>query len=142
MLEPRGIGWFSARAVDMGFEVEGVDFSAEAIDAAPRTIGSEAQRHTSEFRESRPGRRYAIAMCIDVSFQLVDNELEESVTKLASLNAVGGHPLIQEQLIGQRIPIGDHSPTQVRWRVKQDYLDVLPAWRLAEHHKYALPVHE
>ena len=135
-----GNGWFSARAADMGFEVEGVDFSAEAIDTARRTIGSKVQWHQSELTEFRPGRRYAIVMCIDVLFHVVDDELwEESVRNLASLSAVGGHLLIQEQLTEQRIPIGDHSRTHVRWRVKQDYLDVLPAWRLAEHHKYALP---
>ncbi len=87
-----GIGWFSARAADIGFEVEGVDFSAEAMDTARRTMGSKVQWHVSEIRLTR-----------------------------------------------QRIPIGDHSRTHVRWRVRQDYLDVLPAWRLAEHHKYVLP---
>ena len=135
-----GIGWFSTRAADMGFEVEGVDFSAEAIDTARRTIGSKVQWHVSELSEFRPGRRYAIVMCIDVLFHVVDNGLwEESIRNLASLCAVGGHLLIQELLTEQRIPIDDNSRTHVRWRVKQDYLDVLPAWRLAEHHKYALP---
>lgn len=136
-----GIGWFSSRAADMGFNVEGVDFSAEAIRTARQNVGPAVQWHVSELADFQSGRSYEIVMCIDVLFHIVDDRVwDESVRNLGAL--ASDYLLIQEELTDQRKPLADFSRTHLRRRVKQDYLDALQGFELAAHHQYLLPAQE
>jgi SAM-dependent methyltransferase len=135
-----GIGWFSARAAALGFEVQGVDFSSAAVDTARRLSEPDVGFHVAALHTFAPGRRYDVVMCIDVLFHIVDDQLwRETVRNLASLVAGSGHLIIQEQLATAHSPAGDTSRTHVRRRAEADYRDLLSGWRLVERDTYTLP---
>jgi 2-polyprenyl-3-methyl-5-hydroxy-6-metoxy-1,4-benzoquinol methylase len=138
-----GIGWFSERAAALGFQVEGVDFSAAAIETARAGVEADIRWHVNELHTFEPGRRYDVVMCIDVLFHVVDDELwEATVRRLASLVGGDGCLLIQEQLRNQADPPATPSVTHVRRRTLGDYLETLDGWQLIEHDTYALPAQE
>lgn len=135
-----GIGWFSVRAADLGFRVDGVDFSPAAIETARSSVDSEIGWHVSDLHAFRPGRRYDIVMCIDVLFHVVDDDAWSStIRNLASLVERGGRLLIQEQLGDRGAAPIDPSRTHVRQRTQRDYLDALKGWRLLKRDTYTLP---
>ena len=136
-----GNGYFTERAMRLGFEVTAVDFSADAVEIARAQPGREAVAwHVSPLGDFRSDTLYDVVMSIDVLFHIVDDaEWERSVANLAGLVAGDGALVVQEHLDpgGQAAP--PDGTVHVRWRDELDYRRVLDGWRLVSRDHYDLP---
>lgn len=136
-----GNGWFTTRVADLGFAVEGLDFSERAIDIAKRTNQEKAINwHVSELSEFRGWRRYGVAMCIDVLFHIMnDLDWHKALSNLADMVVEDGYLLIQDALAEVPVKVGDPERTHVNFRTEDAYREALNGWELLEHDSYCLP---
>ena len=127
-----GNGYFTERALRLGFAVEAVDFSADAIAVARAQPGrEEVEWHVSPLTDFGSDRRFGVVMSIDVLFHIVDDsQWERSVANLASLVADGGRLVVQEHLDPDGQPVPTDGTVHVRWRDETDYVNVLEGWQL------------
>jgi 2-polyprenyl-3-methyl-5-hydroxy-6-metoxy-1,4-benzoquinol methylase len=135
-----GIGWFTARLAAAGYDVAGVDFSPTAIEAARRRLGDGVPLAVGSLDAYRGGQPFAIVVCIDVLFHVVDDGLwQATVANLAANVAPDGVLIVQDHLVEAPEPVPDLAMQHTRWRSAAMYLDVLTGWDLIAHHHYMLP---
>jgi 2-polyprenyl-3-methyl-5-hydroxy-6-metoxy-1,4-benzoquinol methylase len=136
-----GNGYFTERALQLGFEIHAVDFSADAVRLARSQAGREGvQWSVGPLDTFAPGRQFDVVMTIDVLFHVVDDELwRSSVVNLASLVSDNGTLVVQEHLVEQSAEGRADGTTHTRWRDLTDYRRALDGWDLISHDHYDLP---
>jgi SAM-dependent methyltransferase len=136
-----GTGWFAARAAELGWSVDAVDFSKRAVRTALELHGNVASWHIGNLDAFSPGHPCHVVMCIDVLFHVTNEEVWlRTVRNLASLVQGNGWLIIQEHLVDSSQGAEDASADgHVRFRLLETYLDALQGWRLVEHRCYPLP---
>jgi 2-polyprenyl-3-methyl-5-hydroxy-6-metoxy-1,4-benzoquinol methylase len=136
-----GNGYFSGRALALGFDVEGVDFSREAIAVArSQHPDSDFRWHIAALHEFDPGKRYDVVMSIDVLFHIVDDSLWKlTVDNLARLTLPTGALVIQEHFVAASGNREGSEVQHVHWRDLDRYLEALPGWSVSHHERYELP---
>lgn len=136
-----GNGWFTTRVADLGFAVDGVDFSREAIDIARQNSPSEEINwYLGELSEFVSPERYEIVICIDVLFHIVDDhDWQRAVRNLGSLLGGQGYLIIQEALADEQAIVDDPDRRHVNFRTEAAYRATLEGWRFVERDSYRLP---
>src|SRR5688572_18914017 len=138
-----GVGWFTAKFVELGFDVSGADFAPTAIAIARQRLGDGVPLHVSPLEELAPGRLYDVVTCVDVLFHVVDDAVwARTVNRLASLVVPDGRLVVQEHLVPEPQVVAE-QPTQsthCRWRSIDRYRAALgESWAIEKHHTYQLP---
>jgi 2-polyprenyl-3-methyl-5-hydroxy-6-metoxy-1,4-benzoquinol methylase len=134
-----GIGLFSQYLAEQGYTPTAVDFSPSAVETARQRLGQDAVV-VSALDQYQAGRTFALVICIDVLFHLVDDDLwRATVTNLADHVASGGHLAIQESLVETAAQPQHPTVRHTRWRPLASYTDVLAGWELVRHDHYRLP---
>jgi 2-polyprenyl-3-methyl-5-hydroxy-6-metoxy-1,4-benzoquinol methylase len=135
-----GVGYFTAHARDLGFVVEGVDFSPSAVEQA-RATSPDIAWHVSDLETFAPARTYDGVMTIDVLFHIVDDGTwARTVQNLGRLIRPEGPLIIQDHLVEAAT---ERTGTQhVRWRRLVDYRTLLDGWSLEHQETYVLPAQE
>lgn len=135
-----GIGFFAARLHRLGFRVEGLDFSPQAITVAREQGPPEIVFHVDNLDTFAPLERYDAVLCLDVLFHIVDDVVwQRAVHNLQSLVCDAGFFIVQEELSNSPIPQVNDGKTHVRRRVLSDYTEALPGWQVLHHETYSLP---
>ena len=131
----------SQRALELGFSVDAVDFSSEAIRIAKEQPGREGIRwYCSALDTFDLPDRFDVVMTIDVLFHIVDDEVwQRTVERLGAFVAPDGTLVIQEHLVDG----ADDEPSPARSTCTGATLDryrqALPGWDVVSHDKYAIP---
>ena len=69
-----GIGWFTERLVDVGFDPVAFDFSETAIGLTRQRLGDDVDLTVSSVTDFVADRPFPLVVCIDVLFHIVDDE--------------------------------------------------------------------
>ena len=135
-----GVGFFSKRLATLGLQVEGVDFSEEALAIADQERTRGVTWHLGALDEFSLEPPAKLVICIDVLFHILDDEVwAAGVRNLARHVSDEGRLVIQEELRDPAVNgMGDDRP-HVRRRSLTDYQNLLEGWVLVEHLRYELP---
>lgn len=135
-----GIGFFTVRLHNLGFKVEGLDFSPQAITDARNQAPSDILYHVGDLSTFTPLERYDAVLCLDVLFHIVDDTVwQRALHNLQGLVSDSGFLIVQEALSDAPTPQSHDGKTHVRWRTLRNYIDTLSDWQVLYHETYSLP---
>jgi SAM-dependent methyltransferase len=138
-----GIGHFSQLAHGLGYDVTGVDFSANAVEIAAKAAQPGLRFRVAQLSKLPRVPSFGVVLCVDVLFHVIDDTAwGETVAALSEAVEAGGRLVIQEHLVAEREAVIPDGRRHTRWRTVDDYREVLSGWQLAEHVRYDVPAEQ
>lgn len=135
-----GTGFFATRLQSLGFKVEGLDFSPQAITVARQQGPPEIVYHVGDLDTFAPLKRYDAVLCVDVLFHITDDVVwQRALDTLQNLVFDSGFLIVQEELSNTTTRQLRDGRTHVKRRTLRDYTGTLPGWQLLHHETYSLP---